>query len=225
MAEVWRGGRRRKKRSEVLWKKCWWWGVWGEVRWGLWKKCWWWGGQTAGEKASKTDGGHGMMAMVQDQKGINETLQYHGMLQNIVPSAFGMIILSSKRSYSEKWSEYQDQSFIWWCFEKEPISNISSDCRKMVVQDQNIAQDCTQLIETPGCNQEKRKAKLLLVINSIRTFKPVLLDQNRLSSAICLEYSHFIHGLGHSFKSRQSKQLHCCKTCPVHCAVDISLEN
>ena len=85
----------------------------------------------------------------------------------------------------------------------------------MVVQDQNIAQDCTQLIETPGCNQEKRKAKLLLVINSIRTFKPVLLDQNRLSSAICLEYSHFIHGLGHSFKSRQSKQLHRLKTCPV----------
>ena len=53
-----------------------------------------------------------MMAMVQDQKGINETLQYHGMLQNIVTSAFGMIILSSKRSFSEKWSEYQDQSFI-----------------------------------------------------------------------------------------------------------------
>ena len=51
MAEVRREGRRRKKGSE-----------------GLWKKCWWWGGQTGGGKASKTDGGEGVMAVVQEAK-------------------------------------------------------------------------------------------------------------------------------------------------------------
>ena len=52
----------------------------------------------------------------------------------------------------------------------------------MVVQDQNIAQDCTQLIETPGCNQEKEEGK---------TVAGHQLDQNFQTGVIGSEQTFF----------------------------------